>query len=81
MLMKIWALALLALSGAFQVDDADVVAWTQERVKRWQPLPEERGFDKIGWAKDIRDALRLAKQHNRPVFLFTHTGRINTGRC
>ena len=79
--MKIWALAALALASLIEVEDAKVVAWTQERVRRWQPVSEERGFDKIGWAKDIRDALRLSKQHNRPVFLFTHTGRINTGRC
>ena len=33
------------------------------------------------WAEDIRDALRLAKAHQRPVFLFTHDGRMNIGRC
>ena len=55
--------------------------WVEQRVQEIQPKPEERRLDEIGWAKDIRDALRLAKMHNRPVFLFTHDGRINTGRC
>jgi hypothetical protein len=46
-----------------------------------QPRPEEKRFDEIGWAKDIRDAKALARQHQRPVFLFTHDGRMNIGRC
>ena len=79
--MKTWIWGVLACAWTVSVDDARVVSWTRERVRAWQPLPEEKSFDKIGWAKDIRDAVRLAKQHNRPVFLFTHTGRINTGRC
>jgi hypothetical protein len=53
----------------------------QQRVAELQPRTEEKRFDEIGWAKDIREALRLAKQHNRPVFLFTHDGRMNIGRC
>ena len=53
----------------------------QQRLAELQPRAEEKRFDEIGWAKDIRDALRLAKQHNRPVFLFTHDGRMNIGRC
>ena len=53
----------------------------QQRVAELQPRADEKRFDEIGWAKDIREALRLAKQHNRPVFLFTHDGRMNIGRC
>ncbi len=53
----------------------------RQRVAELQPRTEEKRFDEIGWAKDIREALRLAKQHNRPVFLFTHDGRMNVGRC
>ncbi|MBY0526915.1 MAG: sigma-70 family RNA polymerase sigma factor [Gemmataceae bacterium] len=52
-----------------------------QRVEDWQPKPSERRIDEIGWAPDIRTAERLAKEHNRPVFLFTHSGRIGTGRC
>jgi hypothetical protein len=70
---------LVAIS--FAVGDAELVSFTRDRIRAWQPVAEERSFDKIGWAKDIRDALRLAKENDRPVFLFTHTGRINTGRC
>jgi len=56
-----------------------------ERVERlsqlWQPTAEERRFDEIGWAGGVREAIRLAKAHGRPVFLFTHDGHMNVGRC
>jgi len=63
------------------VADADVVAWVAKRVEERQPAPAEKRFDEIGWARDLRTAIRLGKQHHRPVFLFTMDGRINTGRC
>jgi hypothetical protein len=53
----------------------------ERRVRRWQPTAEERRFDEIGWAAGIRDAIRLASRHCRPVFLFTHDGHMNVGRC
>ena len=54
--------------------DQDRAAWVEKRIQDWQPTPEERRFDDIGWAKDIREAERLAKEHGRPVFLFTYDG-------
>ena len=46
-----------------------------------QPSAQDRRFDEVGWATDLRTAIRLGKEHNRPIFLFTMDGRINTGRC
>jgi hypothetical protein len=43
-------------------------------IKDLQPTSAERRLDDIGWAKDLRDALRLAKDNGRPVFLFTYNG-------
>jgi len=57
------------------------LAWVEKRVQELEPVARERRIDEIGWASDIRQAERLAAQHNRPVFLFTHDGHINTGRC
>ena len=59
----------------------DPGAWVDERVREWQPSAAERRFDEIGWAKDIREARRLSAKTGRPVFLFTHDGRMATGRC
>ena len=64
-----------------EADEEKFIAWVQKRVQEAQPTRAERKFDQVGWAKDILDAERLAKIHNRPIFLFTHDGRINTGRC
>jgi hypothetical protein len=62
--------------------DTDRAAWVEKRIQDWQPSAEERHFDEIGWAKDIREAERLAKEHGRPVFLFTYDGAsLATYRC
>jgi len=71
------ALALGILFAA-QVND---LAWVDQRVQEWQAKPSERKFDQIAWLTDIRSALELGKKHNRPVFLFTHDGRMAIGRC
>ena len=59
----------------------DVAAWVDRKVAQCAPKPEERRFDQTGWLTDIRSALALAKEHDRPVFLFTHDGRMGLGRC
>ena len=57
------------------------LAWVEARVAEWQMKPSERKFDRIGWLTDIRAALELGKKTNRPLFLFTHDGRMAIGRC
>ena len=57
------------------------LAWVEKRAQELEPAVRERRIDEIGWASDIRQAERLAGENNRPVFLFTHDGHINTGRC
>ena len=73
------ALGLAACSAA-TAGQSDL-SWIEKRVLELQPTAKEKRFDEIGWAKDIREAKRLAKEHNRPGFLFTHDGRMNIGRC
>jgi hypothetical protein len=73
--------ALAAGAEAPKVADADVASWVTRRVRAWQPTPEERVFDEIAWVGGLREAQRLAKQHGRPVFLFTHDGHMAVGRC
>jgi hypothetical protein len=51
-----------------------LVAKIDRRVRAWQPTPAERRLDDVAWAGDLRDALRLAKDNGRPVFLFTYSG-------
>jgi hypothetical protein len=84
--MVIALLRTLALLGAASFQEpakaapADEFARIDRWIQDWQPTAEDRRMEEIGWAKDIPEAMRLAKQHNRPVFVFTHKGRINIGR-
>jgi len=61
--------------------DAELAAWVAKRVQDWQPTKDERKFDDIAWVDDVLEARRLSKEHNRPVFLFTHDGHMAIGRC
>jgi hypothetical protein len=74
-------LASCATVGNGTIPDAEVLGWVEETVAQRQPAPEDRRFDEIAWASDIRNAIQLARAHNRPIFLMTGDGRINTGRC
>jgi len=73
--------AALAADKLVPPPQGDPAAWVDAKVAACSPKPEERRFDQTGWLTDIRSALALAKQHNRPVFLFTHDGRMGLGRC
>ena len=74
----------LAAPAAWAVEkpvaDAELARWIDQPVEERPPAADKR-FDEIGWAHDIRTALALAKEHDRPVFLFTHDGRMNMGCC
>ena len=72
---------ILALAQSLAGGDADLAALLEKRIAEARPTAEERALDRIGWARDIREAERLSRESGRPVFLFTHDGRINTGRC
>ena len=75
------AAAGLAFAAGAAASAAPDVAWVEQRVRQWQPTQNEKRWETIGWAKDIRDAIRLAREHRRPVFLFTLDGRMGVGRC
>jgi hypothetical protein len=77
------AAGLLISPSLFAASPADdrVRKAVDDRVAEWWPTREEKRFDEIGWAADIRTARKLAAEHDRPVFLFTMDGRVNLGRC
>jgi hypothetical protein len=57
-----------------QADDGGLATRVDKTIKAWQPTSAERRLDDIGWAKDLKDAHRLAKENGRPLFLFTYSG-------
>jgi RNA polymerase sigma-70 factor (ECF subfamily) len=56
------------------------VARVEEKVREWQPRPDERRFDEIGWVRDVRRALLLSREHGRPVAVLTLSGPVHRGR-
>ncbi|HKB05702.1 MAG TPA: hypothetical protein VKD90_26010 [Gemmataceae bacterium] len=66
---------------AAPIADDEVRSKVDARVADWWLKPEEKRFDQIGWAPDLRTARKLSAEHDRPLFLFTMDGRVNTGRC
>jgi hypothetical protein len=78
-------LLILAASWAAADDKpasfADLKEKIDRRVSDWQPTAEEKRFDQIGWCTSLLEAEKLARDHQRPIFLFTHDGRMNLGRC
>ena len=82
-LLAVWGTAVLAAAAGAQAQRPleDPAPLVSKRVQLWQPAAEERRFDEIGWTSDLLEARRLAKQHNRLVFLFTHDGHMAVGRC
>lgn len=75
------SVAATGCASAGSVSDGSVVRWVDKTVAERQASAEDKRFDEIGWVTDIRTAIRLAKENNRPIFLYTGDGRINTGRC
>ena len=77
--------ALLALCGAGaragRAPAERSPEWVAQRIAAWQPTAQERAWERIGWAKDLHSAERLAREHRRPVFMFTHDGHLGVGRC
>jgi hypothetical protein len=59
----------------------EVRARVDRRVADWEPTADEKRFDQIGWCTSLLEAEKVARQHRRPIFLFTHDGRMNVGRC
>ena len=71
---------LFAIAAPLAAQEPDA-ARIDQRIADWQPTRAERRFDDIGWAPDLCTALKAGKVHQRPVFLFTHDGRMQFGRC
>jgi hypothetical protein len=83
-------LALLAIAAACRLllagdkpdlADGDVKPFVDRRVEEWQPAADERRFDVIGLGTSVLEAEKLARENARPIFLFTHEGKMNVGRC
>jgi len=79
--LSLLAATFLAAAAETWIKDDALVESVQERVRKIQPTRAERRFDEVGWANSILHAEELAARLNRPIFLFTYNGNMDTGRC
>ena len=70
-----------AVAAETWLKDDKLVVSVEKKVREIQPSRDEKRFDEIGWAPSILAAEALARKTNRPMFLFTYNGKIDTGRC
>ena len=64
------------------ISDSYAEWWTNRRVKMLSKQFDKRPYEQIGWADGIQHSLKLAEEHQRPIFLFTFDGlSMLTGRC
>lgn len=64
-----------------EVADGFLCQWVDKRIQQMNARFVRGRYETIGWASGIGHALDVAKQHQRPVFLFTLDGHMNSGRC
>jgi hypothetical protein len=79
--LSLLSAALLAGAAETWIKDDKLVSKVEDQVRKIQPTRAEKRFDEIGWASSILAAEQVAAKLNRPVFLFTYNGKIDTGRC
>ena len=73
------ALACVLAAGAVRAGEPDE-AWLRRRVEEVRAA-DATAWRKIPWAGSLPDARRAGREEKAPVFLFTHDGNIDTGRC
>lgn len=79
--LSLVAAAIIAGAAETWIKDDSLVAGVQEKVRKIQPTRAEKRYDEIGWANSILHAEEVAARVNRPIFLFTYNGNVDTGRC
>lgn len=72
------ALPLLLAFPAFGEDASE--KWICQRVDQVKNS-ESQAWRTIPWASSLTEARRQSELQKRPVFVFTHDGNIETGRC
>jgi hypothetical protein len=69
------ALTVLILGAAERDQDAikrQIAALKESDTSAWRKIP---------WTESLLAARRASEKENKPIFLFTHDGNLETGRC
>ncbi len=75
---SLFLLAVLAASTGFAAEnDESSILKRVERIKASDPTD----WRKIPWTPSLVAARHASESEKQPIFLFTHDGNIDTGRC
>lgn len=77
--MKRMILACAAMAGLAAAADRDA-GWVLKEARRIRTSDNE-AWRRVPWAATLADAGKAAKAEGRPMFVFSHEGNIDTGRC
>jgi hypothetical protein len=75
---------LLALGSVLLLPASRAGEWTPERIQaRIQQIRDSdtTAWRKIPWTPSLLAARNASEKEQQPLFLFTHDGNIDTGRC
>ena len=75
-LVVVSGLALLSTLSAAEPD----ARWIAKQVDRLR-AGDTDAWRKIPWSKSLTSAASAARDEGRPLFVFSHEGNIDTGRC
>ena len=72
------------LAGGALLSAADVrthdAKWVQQQVDTIKKI-EGTGWRQVPWVATLVEARKQSQKEKRPLFLFTHDGNMDTGRC
>src|SRR5262249_31404308 len=72
-------IALTVLPFGVAAAERDEV-WIKQRINQIKQS-DTNAWRKIPWTASLLEARRLSEREKQPIFLFTHDGNIETGRC
>jgi hypothetical protein len=76
-----WSLFILAVLAAGTISAAERDEASIKRQIEQIKDSDTNAWRKIPWAGSLLDARRASAREKKPLFLFTHDGNIETGRC
>lgn len=72
------------LGGSAFLSGADArhhdARWVQQQIEVFKKL-EHPSWRQVPWAATLVEARQQSQKEKRPLFLFTHDGNMDTGRC
>lgn len=75
------AVLLTTFATAALADDLDTVERSIRRQVARVRDSDTESWRRIPWTASLTDAAKAAGKEGRPLFVFSHEGNIDTGRC